>query len=339
MPAAAPTPRRTTIYDIAQAAGVSHMTVSRYLRAGSPGVSTATAARIGAAIDELGYRPHVAARALRTRRTGRLAVLLPAGEALGALHLLNGATERAQAFGYQVEGVTLDGPATALAARVVELAESGLFEGVLALTPVLAHAPEPGTTSAPVVVAAEYDDELRAIGDLADASPLAEIIERLADAGHRTFLHLAGDRAYPTARAREQTYRKTIARLGLRSAGVAGGDWLPATSRQAVLDLPADAGVTAVVAANDLLASAAIRGARERGWRVPDDVVVTGWDNNPLGAWLSPSLTTVQIDYARLGRRALDQLVARIRDEEPPERPGSVAHVVWRESTGLLDDL
>ena len=334
MPTTASSPRRTTIYDIAQAAGVSHMTVSRYLRFDGQGVSAKSRERISAAIEKLGYRPNMAARAMRTRHTGRLAILLPAGEAVGAIRMLNGATEKAHSYGYQVEGVTLDGTASALATRVLELAESGLFEGVLSLTPMLYDLPEPGPTTAPVVVAAEYDEDLRAIGDLADARPIAEIIERLAEAGHRNFLHIAGDRSYPTAQAREQSYLDTIERLGLRSAGVAGGDWLPQTSRQAILDLPAADGVTAVVAANDLLASAAIHGAIERGWAVPDDLVVTGWDNNPLGEWLSPTLTTVEVDYAELGRRSLERLVALMRDEEPTEHATSIASVVWRQSSG-----
>ncbi|TXS07872.1 LacI family transcriptional regulator, partial [Streptomyces sp. wa22] len=88
-----------------------HTTVSRYLRFDGQGVRDATKEAISAAIDELGYRPNLAARAMRTRRTGRLAILLPAGQAAGAVRMLVGATEKAHAHGYQIEGVTLDGSA------------------------------------------------------------------------------------------------------------------------------------------------------------------------------------------------------------------------------------
>ncbi|MFJ9087895.1 LacI family DNA-binding transcriptional regulator [Streptomyces sp. NPDC102384] len=338
MPTSTPPPRRTTIYDIARTAGVSHTTVSRYLRFDGQGVRDSIKERISAAIDELGYRPNLAARAMRTRRTGRLAILLPAGQAVGAIRMLAGATENAHTHGYQIEGVTLDGPAATLAARVTELAESGMFEGVLSLTPLLDSPPGTAEPTTPVVVAAEYDEELRAIGELADATPIAEIIEGLAAAGHRTFLHVAGDRSYPTVRAREQVYLDTVQRLGLTSAGVVGGDWLPETSHQAILDLPADTDVTAVVAANDLLAAAAVHAAHERGWDIPGDMVVTGWDNNPLGAWLSPTLTTVEVDYEELGRRAMQRLIALMRGETPPEGSGAVATVLWRESTGRATD-
>ncbi|MFF5563119.1 LacI family DNA-binding transcriptional regulator [Streptomyces sp. NPDC012623] len=331
MPTSTPPPRRTTIYDIARTAGVSHTTVSRYLRHDGQGVRDTIKERISAAIDELGYRPNLAARAMRTRRTGRLAILLPAGQAVGAIRMLAGATEKAHAHGYQIEGVTLEGSAAVLAARVLELAESGMYEGVLSLTPLLDGGPE---TTAPVVVAAEYDEELRAMGELADATAIAKIIEELAAAGHGSFVHVAGDRNYPTARAREQVYLETVQRLGLRSVGVVGGDWLPETSRDAILGLPADADVTAIVAANDLLAAAAVRGATERGWNVPNDIVVTGWDNNPVGAWLSPTLTTVEVDYEEIGRRAMHRLVALVRGETAPHHTQPTATVLWRRSTG-----
>ena len=326
--------RRVTIYDLARAAGVSHTTVSRYLRFDGKGLKTATRERIRAAIDELGYRPNLAARAMRTTRTGLVAILLPAGSAVSALRMLTGATAAAHAAGRQVEVVTLDGPPTVRTARLLQLADSGLFEGVLALTPLLPGNVEEVETSTPIVVSADYDEEMRAIGELADGSPVAEIMAHLADQGHRRFLHIAGDRDYATARSREQVYQQSVERLGVESAGVVGGDWLPETARRAVLDLPDGCGVTAVIAANDILAAASARGAVERGWRVPDDLSVTGWDNNPLGAWLSPTLTTVEVNYEELGRRAMDRLDAVLRDETPPRHDDSVSTVVWRDSTG-----
>jgi DNA-binding LacI/PurR family transcriptional regulator len=123
----------------------------------------------------------------------------------------------------------------------------------------------------------------------------------------------------------------------VRSAGVVGWDWSPETARRAVLDLPADSGVTPIIAANDGLAGGAVRGALDRGWRVPDDVSVTGWDDYLLGAWLSPTLTTVAVDFDELGRRAMNRLIAVLQEEAPPRYEGSVATVVWRGSTGPVD--
>lgn len=325
--------RRATIYDIARTAGVSHMTVSRYLRFNGERTRGEPRERIKAAIAELDYRPNLAARAMRTNRTGRLAILFPSGSAVSSVHMLTGATDAAREAGYQVDAITVAGSTSERSTRMLELAEAGLFEGLLALTPLEAERAEQIASRVPVVVGAEYDDEMRGIGDLADASPVAEIIETLAEQGHRTFLHIAGDRAYTTVRSREEAFLGTIERLGLESAETVGGDWSGETAYRAVLDLADDTRVTAVIAANDELAAAAISAAVERGWRVPEDLSVAGWDNNPMGEWLPPTLTTVKVDYWELGRRSMAKLLAVMRDEAEPAFSGPVATVLWRGST------
>jgi DNA-binding LacI/PurR family transcriptional regulator len=329
--------RRPTIYDIAKTAGVSHMTVSRYLRFNGERTREDPRERIKAAIAELDYRPNLAARALRTNRTGRLAILFPYGSAVSSVHMLTGAMEAAREAGYQVDAITLGGSAAERSERTLELAEAGLFEGLLALTPLVSERQAQIASRVPVVVGAEYDDEMRGIGDLADASPVAEIIETLAREGHRTFLHIAGDRSYTTVRSRERAFVETIERLGLESAGVVGGDWLGESGRRAVLDLPEETRVTAVIAANDELAAAAISGAIERGWRVPEDLSVAGWDNSPVGQWIPPTLTTVKVDYEELGRRSMARLLAAMRDEAEPVFSDPVAAVLWRRSTGAAN--
>ncbi|MFJ8955145.1 LacI family DNA-binding transcriptional regulator [Streptomyces sp. NPDC102381] len=324
--------RRPTIREVARLAGVSHQTVSRYLRADTT-VNEALQERIRLAITQLDYRPNLAARAMRNRKTGRLAVLMPSGTAVSSLGMLAGATTAAREAGYDVEVVILGDPMESRARRVLELADYGVFEGILALTP-LPSLPERATRgSTPIVVSADYDDQMRSIGELADATTSAEIIESLAAQGHRRFLHLAGAYTHTSAQARRQVYLDTIHRLGLESYGVVDCDWLAERARRSVLDLPDDCGVTAVIGANDLLAAAAIRGALERGWTVPGDLSVTGWDNNPLGAAMMPSLTTVAVDHERLGRRALGRLLAVVRGEPEPEDDGLITQVVWREST------
>ncbi|MFC9948588.1 LacI family DNA-binding transcriptional regulator [Streptomyces pratensis] len=336
MPTGAEGRKRPTIREVAQAAGVSHQTVSRYVQFDGAGMKSATRERISAAIHELGYRPNLTARAMRTHRTGRLAVLLPAGSAASSLPMLTGATTVAHAAGYHLEVVTLDRSAGPRTERVNELADSGQFEGLVSLTPLLPDLARSTPPAVPVVVAADYDSEMRALGEMADGSPVAELMERLAGDGHRCFLHVAGDRAYATARSREQVYLETIDRLGLRSAGVAAGDWSPESGRQAVMDLPSGTEVTAVIAANDVLAAGVVRGATERGWRVPEDLSVTGWDNNPVGAWLPPTLTTVDIDYEALGRRAMNRLISVLRGAAIDEPVSPVTQVLWRGSTSRV---
>jgi DNA-binding LacI/PurR family transcriptional regulator len=317
---------------VARAAGVSQATVS-YALSGSPKITDVTRARVLAAAAELGYRPNLAARSMRTGRTGRLAILVPTpGDAPGGLLAAAGAV--ADAAGRTLEIRTVPADPAARAAVLAEVLGAGAFEGVLTFLPLPAGAAEaPG---APVVVAVQdaFDERLRVTGDLLGADPVREIVTTLAERGHRRFLHLAGDLGFHSARTRRDAYLATVADLGVEDLGVHVCGWSGEHAVAAVRDLPADLPPVVVVAANDLLATAAVRACLDRGWRVPEDVAITGWDDAPTVAFQRPSLTTVRVDFAALGDWAMRTLVARVRGEADPEPLAGVQRVVWRESTG-----
>ncbi|MBC9728766.1 LacI family DNA-binding transcriptional regulator [Streptomyces sp. TRM68367] len=316
--------------EVARLAGVSHQTVSRYLRS-RDGLKPATLARIDAAVRELGYRPNLVARSMRTRRTGRLAVVIPA-MTFSPYRMLVGAAATAHEAGYAVEVVSLEGGAGARTERVLELADSGQVEGILALAPIRPEVEKRLPTGAAVVVSADFDDSMRGIGELTDALPVAELIEQLAGLGHRRFLHVAGDQQFASARARKDAYLRAIERLGLESVGVADGDWSGESGAAAIRALDAGRLPTAVIAANDLVAAGVIRGARDRGLDVPGDLSVTGWDNSDICRYLPPSLTTVHIDLEGLGRNAMVRLVEAISGRAPEPSRSPTHTVIWRES-------
>lgn len=323
--------RRATILEVARLAGVSHQTVSRYFRS-DVGMKPATRERIRMAVTDLNYRPNLAARAMRGGRTGRLAVLLPSGTSISSLEVLQGATMAAHAAGYVTEVIILDGSPDVRRNRAAELVHSGLFEGLVSFTPLdLAEDAEGGS---PLTVLPVYDHELRSIGGLADGSRVADIIRALAEMGHRRFLHVAGDYRHASARSRRDNYLTTIEALGLESHGVVDCNWSAETARAAVNSLSLDSGVTAVIGADDVVATGAIHGALDRGWRVPEDISVTGWDNNRVAAAMAPSLTTVEVDHERLGSHGMNCLLSRMQSQEAPENEESLTVVIWRESTG-----
>lgn len=324
--------RKPTIREVAKLAGVSHQTVSRYLIHAGVGMREPIQERIRQAISELGYRPNLAARAMRTQRTGQLAILLPSGPAHSSVEVLHGATETARAAGYDVDVLTLGGSARARSQRALELVESSFFEGVLALTSLELDAQErPGGT--PIVEVGLYDWEMHGTGLLADGSAVRELIQHLAELGHRRFLHVAGAFTHESARRRRQAYLSAIDEFGLDDYGVAECDWLPERAMQTILDLPDDHGVTAVIAANDALAAAVVRGAMLRGLEVPRDLSVTGFDVQGLSAWLNPSLTSVQVDHELLGAGAMHRLLEQLTGS-PPVAEESVFTVVWGDSIG-----
>ncbi|MFI9487980.1 LacI family DNA-binding transcriptional regulator [Promicromonospora sp. NPDC052451] len=358
--------RRATIWEVAKAAGVSHQTVSRYLRNDSK-MRPETVARISSAVRELDYRPNLTARSMRTRRSGRVAVLLPAVATYGPPQILSGVMEVAHEHGYTIEALSVEGGPAQRFERVLELADSGQVEGVLALAPLPPESEHRFPDRAAIVVSADYDDEFRGVGELADGSPVADLVERLAELGHRRFLHITGALDFASARGRRDVFVETIERLGLGPARVIESDWSAEGARAAVLALPEEDRPTAIIAASDVGAAGVILGARERGWSIPGDLSVTGWDNNQLGAYLQPTLTTVHVDHRKLGRAAMARLVATLRpdpgtssgtgpasasgagaDPRPDQGRGSIAPpgpgtttadaplntIIWRESTG-----
>lgn len=321
--------KRPTSHDVARLAGVSQTTVS-FVFTGRTGISEATRDKVLRAASELNYRPNLAARSMRTQRTGRLAVVVPIAT-MNPLTLLSGAIAAAREEGYVVEVVSLPEEQTARDERLTEVVESGQYEGVLAFTPL----PFTDTTGGGTVVLSvgEFDDAMHMTGEFTDSRPIAEMIERLAAQGHRRFIHLAGAEDFPSARARRDAYLSTIDRLGLESLGVTDGDWSGTAGEHAIDALPDDAPPLAVIAANDVIATGAIRAATRRGWKLPHEVAVTGWDDHPQSAFLVPSLTSVSQDRERLGAYSMHRLVAAVRGGEPPEKPDGLLTIVWREST------
>ncbi|TDO52953.1 DNA-binding LacI/PurR family transcriptional regulator [Kribbella sp. VKM Ac-2571] len=322
--------RPATIHQVASLAGVSHTTVSRYLQ-DKDSLKPKTRIKVEYAVKTLDYRPNLVARSMRTRHTNRLAIVLASGAHFPG-RLLAAASRTAHDAGYQVEIVSVDGGARERSERIDELARSGQVEGILALSPISLKGKN--AHRVPIVENGTYDDKLHGLAELADASEIREIIEYLVSLGHRRFLHVAGAQNFASARNRKSVYLETIERLGLESVGAVDGDWSAQSGFDAITALPADCRVTAVVAANDVVAMGVIRGALSRGWKVPDDLSVFGWDDEEIGRFATPSLSTVAVDREAQGRAAVHQLLAEIRGE-PATRPmpRTINHLIYREST------
>ncbi|WP_203581907.1 LacI family DNA-binding transcriptional regulator [Microbacterium hibisci] len=323
--------RRPTSHDVARLAGVSQSTVS-FVFTGRPGISEATRTRVLQAAAELSYRPNLAARSMRTQRTGRLAVVAPIST-LYPVTLLSGAIAAAQQEDYVVEVVSLPPTTADRDERLAEVIESRQYEGILSFTPLRAPAAAADTGTV-VLAVGELDDEMHVTGEFTDAQPIVEMMEHLAAMGHRRFVHFAGPQDYPSARARRQAYLATVQRLGLTSLGVVDGDWSGRSGEEALNSLPDDAPPLAVIAANDVVATGALRAATLRGWTVPGDVSITGWDDHHQSAYLVPSLTSVAQDRERLGAHSMRRLIASVRGEAAPDKPEGLLRIIWRESTG-----
>lgn len=326
--------KRPTMIDVARAAGVSHQTVSRYLRF-SGGLKPATVSSIEKAIAELDYRPNLVARSMRTRRTGRLAIVVPT-LSFNPSRMLSGAGAVANGAGFLLDVISFEGDPLEREQRLLEMLDAGQVEGVLSIAPLGQALRGRIRADVPVIVTNDFDDDMRWSGEHTDASVMRQIVERLAALGHRRLFHVSGDLTFPSARARRAAYLDAVDALGLESAGTFDeGDWSGATGVRAVESLSAESPPTALTCGNDLIATAVIHAADARGWRVPDDLSVIGWNDDAPSAFLRPPLTSVSVDLEEVGARAMRRLVSVLREEpESTAADAALSHVVWRRSVG-----
>jgi len=312
--AAGVAPKRVSMLDVAALAGVSGQTVSRVVN-GSPRVDPATRARVEEAMARLGYRPHRAARALRTGRTHTIGLVATTLATVGNSRMLQAVVEAATARGYAVVVVTLDA-ASGIADAFARLRDQGV-DGAIVLneaTAVVRDALAPAGLAL-VVVDSPVDDRF-AVVQTDHAAGARAATEHLLGLGHATVWHLAGPETSFAAAERERGWRAALVDAGIEVPPPVRGDWTAASGFAAATQLPVDA--TAVFAANDQMALGALRAITEAGRRVPEDVSVVGFDDVTDAADYRPPLTTVRQDFDALGAEALAALVVAIEGGDQP---------------------
>jgi len=312
---------RPTIRDVALHAGVSVATVS-YVLNGTRPVSTGRRERVRLAMADLGYEPNSAARGLKRRRAATIGLIVPdlrnqffaelaAGieaaaarrDVLLVLCSTNASAEREDYYARLLHGRRVDG--------VIYLSGTGLPPASLIAL----------SASEPVVF---VDERLPGVDvpfvGADNRSGARALMAHVLAQGHRRIGVVGGPEGLWTAEQRMAGYREALAAAGLDPDALPAvpGDYTEATGAAAVDALLARDGLTAVVAANDLMAVGAMLRLRERGLRVPADVSVAGFDDIPLARALTPALTTVRQPAHAMGVAAGEALLARI---EAPDQP------------------
>lgn len=299
--------------DVAALAGVSYQTVSRVVN-DSPSVADGTRERVLAAIAELNYHPNGAARALVTGRGSTIAVFASNTTLYGYAGIIEGIEDAARRAGLTVTIAVLKEVA---ATDVEQLARQTLAQplaGAIALT----H-DAIGRRALDVV-----PDAMPAVavgGSPATARPRAVLDERggavkatryLLELGHRTVHHvLIPNEAGPADRTVGWCSSLRAARR--RVPAVIQSSWEARSGYEAGVALAGRRDVTAILCGNDELAIGVIRGLFDNGKRVPEDVSVVGFDDQPFAAFMRPSLTTVCQRFPDLGRTAVELLTAQTR--------------------------
>lgn len=325
-------PRAATIFDVARLAGVSHQTVSRVVN-DLPNVRPATRERVEKAITQLRYAPSPAARALVTKRSRLVGLVVTAGAEYGPASIALHVNEAARRERYSVLTITMLRPSVTDVRQAIESLIRQNVEGI-----VLVAADRAVVTASYDIAAVPLvtvDATGTAPGESVSIDQYAGArlaTEHLLALGHRSVAHLAGPEDSPDSVERVRGWRDALAEAGLPARGLAHGDWSPGSGYAygRALEVPADG--AAVFVSNDPMALGLMRALDERGLAVPADVSVVGFDDVPEAAFYHPPLTTVRQDFEALGELLMRRLFTVIErgaaGDQAVAAPAAGAHRV-----------
>lgn len=306
---------RVSMRDVALLAGVSGQTVSRVVN-DSPRVDPLTRARVEQAMGQLGYRPHRAARALRTGRTHTIGLVVSTLATVGNSRMLQTVTDAAAQRGYALTVVTATG-ASALAEAFERLRDQGV-DGAIVLNEATAIARDAGVPDdIRVVVVDSHADERFTVVQSDHEAGAQLATGHLLDLGHATVWHVAGPDGSFAAAERERGWRAALEGAGVVVPPLLRGDWSAASGSAQGRTLAGRPDVSAVFAANDQMALGVLRALAEAERAVPAQVSVVGFDDVADAADYRPPLTTVRQDFDVLGERAVTALIASIDGGAP----------------------
>ncbi len=313
-----------SIKDVARESQASLTTVSLVLNKRDSRISHATRTRVLETAERLKYRPSRLAQGLQACRAGMLAILSPQlrhafadayfGELISAIH------DHASEAGYKIL-LEVASPAYIADKRHLELFERHFVDGILCLgvTSKDDYLTEFEGGDHPAVIVNNHipGRELNfVVCDYRQAGRLAA--KHLIDHGHRNIGLIHGASEVQTSRDFRVGLDEIIEEAGLAipERRVEDGLYTEEGGSAAVLELmKREPHLTAIIAGNDKMATGAISGLKEAGWRVPRDVSIVGCDDMHQGEFCDPPLTTVHTPLYEIGQRACERLLGLIEGE------------------------
>jgi LacI family transcriptional regulator len=314
---------RVTLRTVAERAGVHTSTASRALNPATRSVvNPATVSRVLQVAEALGYRPHAIARGLRTNRTMTVGMVVPDVEDPLFGPLIAGVEQQLGLAGYSLLVVS-SRPRGAEGPPGSDILVRGRVDGMLVST-VPMDGGEWGEILAsdiPMVQVnrrSELIDAPAVTGD--DRGGIGQAVEYLVELGHTHIGHVAGPVEMSTGYGRRLGFEEATARLDVAHGPIEVGDRFRTESgylaaARLLVDNP---DLTAIVAANDLMALGVYRAAEEAGRRVGIDLAVTGYNDIAFMEFVQPPMTSVRVPYFDMGTRAAQALVQLMSDDGRP---------------------
>ena len=323
------TDRPASLADVAKVAGVSSQTVSRVVR-GASVVAPGTRERVLAAVEELGYRPNLAARSLSNRRTGVIHIVNATPLFGGHARTFLSVVSELGSLGYQTS--VAGAPDTAIP-TLDQLVPLGV-DGIVVLG---GHSHSADLVSVihgriPAVFVGQRNGLPDDVASVAIDQELGARLatEHLISQGRHQLLHMCGPTDWFDAHERRDGFLKACAAARLEPTKVAADSWEPRSGYDLGPHFPRE--VDGLFSSNDHLALGALRWLAEHGRRVPEDIAVVGFDDVEGADCFQPPLTTLRQPHQEVGRCAVAHLAELIAGG-PAHHTLLAPQLIEREST------
>lgn len=321
--------KRVTMADVAKKAGVSTATVSLALSSTSSRIPEVTAEKVRAAAKELGYLPDVTARTLRTGNSQLIGFISDEVTVTRfASAMVRGILDGAERAGYDVI-MTETGHDTARFEKAIRVLEArgvdGIIIGMMASRSV--RIPKLRRQLPVVIVNGIAKGRHSVLPDEYRAGTVA--VNELVSNGHRRIALIGrhplqrGDSFTVNIPVRLAAIDDAMSEAGLEFVyEVQSEVWEPEVGYDATLEiLDNSEGVTAILAANDRLATGVYQALKDRNLKIPADVSVMSFDDEDLARIVRPPLTTMRLPYREMGETAVSELLDLVKGKPIEESP------------------
>lgn len=310
----------TNIKEVAKIAGVSTATVSRTL-SNPELVSEKTRKKVQEAIKAANYRPNMLARNLRSDKSHCILVLVPGITNPFFSQVLLGISRAAKRSPYSILlGDTRDNPE--VEDEYFQLIETRLADGIIHLSPDPMKTQHVRLQSVPIVNACGCERTALPSIRIDNATAAKTVIEDFIKKGHRDIAILSGrkDNSHSIDRMKGVLSAFKEANLELNPKRVYYGDYFMKSGCEAGKDIVKEKKLpTALFSMNDQMAIGAIQTFQANGVRIPEDIIVAGFDNIEFSKYCNPPLTTIEQPAMELGAESFKTLMAIIDKEDYPK--------------------
>jgi len=314
-----------TISDVAEKAGVSKATVSRVLN-DTAVVNKETRKRVMEAIETLHYTPSFLAKGMRRKKTNTFGIIIPDFRNLYYSELLKAIEEEAKKHGYIA--LICTGEMNAQREReYIEYLLSRQIEGLVlcCYVNIVENSSFINQISkkVPIIVMDQPSRGLPVSSTYSDGySGFKMLVGYLIEKGHQRIGMIRSLHRYPCSESRFVGYMDTLRENGIDIDQnlIDESEFTAAGGYESARRLLSRSHPTAIVGVNDLIAIGALKYVREKGYSVPDDIAIAGFDNIALSSLVSPQLTTINIPVERIAHEAINQLIRKIQNRRSRNR-------------------